>query len=92
MQKYAFWPKRNEFGWTFCSLEGYSMVFICASCTISASANVQPAHMQPQILNSYKTPIESTMNVFDGSFVKRMYMPYSGAHTNLAAECKILPE
>ena len=36
--------------------------------------------------------VESTMNVFDGSFVKRMYTPYGGTHTNLAAECKVLPK
>ena len=87
-----FGQKETSLAGHFAHWKGYSMVFICASCTISASANVQPAHMQPQILNSYKTPIESTMNVFDGSFVKRMYMPYGGTHTNLAAECKVLPE
>ena len=32
------------------------------------------------------------MNVFDGSFVKKMYTPYGGTHTNLAAKCKVLPK
>ena len=41
-------------GGTFYSLGGYSLAFICAGCTISASANVQLVHMQSQVLNSYK--------------------------------------
>ena len=36
--------------------------------------------------------VESTIDVFDGSFVKRMYTPYGGTHTNLAAKCKVLPK
>ena len=46
----------------------------------------------PEQLQNSHFKVESTMNVFDGSFAKRMYTPYGGTHTNLAARCKVLPE
>ena len=82
-------------GWTFYSLGGYSQcLHMCklyyirkrkrTTCTYAAAG--------PEQLQNSHFKVESTMNVFDGSFVKKMYTPYGGTHTNLAAECKVLPK
>ena len=95
MPEYTFWLNNKETGWTFCSLGDYSQcLHMCnlhfirkrnrASCTYAVAG--------PEQLQNSHFKVESTMNVFDGSFVKKMYTPYGGTHTNLAAKCKVLPK